>query len=485
MVPMSRFTRRNLLQGAASAPAFAQGTGSPLNVIHIGVDTWGTHHLGAYGHGEYITPNVDRLMAKSARFLDAYPQALPTLPARRAIYTGRQVFPSMKIAQPDDPVKIRGWHQLYADDVTVAEALSQAGYMTAFVSDLYHQFKPGKNFTRGFDSWQFIRGQEWDKLRTAPRGKVDLARYSHPAMPQKSLRKPGAVYQYLLNRQDWKTEDDWLAAQVFRTAENWLRDNVSETQPFYLHIESFSPHEFWDPPEAYYRMYFQKDYNGPTLIHPPASTAKMSPLEVEHAKAMYAGLVTFTDSRIGKFLQTVEQLGLMKNTVIVFVADHGTMMGEQGQLHKGETRLRVQCTNVPLSIYHPRENWAGHKIAGFVSHTDLMPTILDLTGTAAPGRVTGESLRPLMTENLASKREFALTGWGEHASIRTPEWNYHARWSAGPKFEELYDRGRDPLELKSAAEAHPKVCAEFRKQLEDYVAAGWAVTKGRFHSEVS
>lgn len=482
---MSNFSRRRLLQGAAGAPAFAQASGGPLNVIHIGVDTWGTHHTAAYGHPEYITPNVDRLLAKSAMFLDAYPQALPTIPARRVIYTGRQVFPSIKVAQPDDTVKIRGWHQLYADDVTIAETLSRAGYVTGFVSDLFHQFKPGKNFTRGFDSWQFIRGQEGDKLRTAPRGKVDLSRYSHPALPQKATRKPGGIYQYLLNRQDWKTEDDWLAAQVFRTAESWLRDNVTEMQPFYLHIESFSPHEYWDPPEDYYRMYFKKDYNGPKLIYPPQSTARMSPLEVEHAKAMYAGLVTFTDARIGRFLRTVEELGLMSNTVIVFVADHGTMMGEQNQLHKGETRMRVQCTNVPLGIYHPRENWAGRKIRGYVSHMDLVPTILDLTGVPAPGRVTGESLRPLVAGDRGSNREFAITGWGEHASIRTPEWNYHARWSPGPKFEELYDLAADPLELRSIAAGKPAVCTAFKEKLDAYVSAGWAVTKGRFHIEES
>jgi arylsulfatase A-like enzyme len=186
--------------------------------------------------------------------------------------------------------------------------------------------------------------------------------------------------QYLLNRQDWKTEKDWLAAQVFDTASRWLDDNAAENQPFYLHIESFSPHEFWDPPEDYYRIYMKKDYRGPRLIQPPAVTTRMSPLEVEHAKALYAGLVTFTDACIGRFLGRVEQLGLMKNTLIVFVADHGTMMGEQGQLHKGETRLRVQCTNVPLAVYHPTLNWAGRKLRGYVQHHDLMPTVLERLG---------------------------------------------------------------------------------------------------------
>ncbi len=483
---MSKLSRRELLQSAASAPALAQAAGGPLNLIHIGVDTWGTHHLGAYGHEFYKTPHADSLIAKSARFLDAYPQALPTIPARRAIYTGRQVFPSLLVAQPDDQVRIRGWHQMYVEDVTLSETLQAAGYTTAIVSDLYHQFKPGKNFTRGFDSWQWIRGQEADRLRTGNRAKIDLAAHMHRSQPSQKTKKAAGVFQYLLNRQDWKTEDDWLAAQVFDTAERWLKENAGENRPFYLHIESFSPHEFWDPPESFYRMYMKKDYNGPRLIHPPPITKNMTALEVEHAVAMYAGLVSFTDARIGRLLQAVERLGLMDDTVIVFMADHGTMMGEQGQLHKGETRLRAQCTNVPLAIRHPRENWAGRKIGGYVSHVDLAPTMLDVLGVKAPARMTGESLRPLIAGNAASTRGEAITGWGEHASIRTPEWNYIGRWSPGkPAFEELYDLKADPLELSNAAAANPAVCERFRKRLATYVEEGWAVTKGNFHAMLS
>jgi len=471
-----------MLAGAAAPAALAQADAArPLNLIHIGVDTWGAHHLGVYGHPEYRTPHVDALFAKSAMFMDAYPQALPTLPARRVLYTGRQVFPSLKFVQPDDQVRIRGWHPLYAEDVTLAETLAGTGYVTSIVSDLYHQFKPGKNFNRGFDCWNWIRGQEADRFRSAPRARIDLGRYSHASQPIPRGPKPTGVYQYLVNRQDWKTEEDWLAAQVFNTASHWLRANAAESQPFYLHIESFSPHEFWDPPEAWYRRYFTRDYNGPTLIHPPLSTARMTPLEVEHAQAMYKGFVSFVDDRIGRFLSTVESLGLMSNTIIVFVADHGTMMGEQGQLHKGETRLRTQCTQVPLAIYHPRRPWAGRRIGGFVQHTDLFPTVLDLVGVKAPARVTGESLVPLVEESRASKRDWIVTGWGEHVSFRTPEWNYIQRWSEGtPGFEELYTLKSDPLELKPLRTGHESMRADFRQRLGRFIEESWSVTKGGF-----
>ena len=373
---MSDFSRRTVLAGTAGLAAAAaspaqQGTqaGERLNLIHIGVDTWGAEWLGCFGHPTVRTPNVDALAAKSAVFTEAFPEVLPTLPARRGIYTGRRIFPSDMVLQRDDQVRIRGWHPLFSEDVTISETLKAAGYVTSFISDVYHQFKPDKNFHRGFDAWHWVRGQEADRVETGPRNAIRLADYLHASQPG-----PGPL-QYLLNRREWKTEEDWTCAQVFREGARWLRNNTGN-QPFYLHLESFSPHEHWDPPEDYYRAYMQGDYKGPRLIAPPPVTKNMTPLQVEHVRALYAGLVTFVDARIGKFLREVEAQGLMRNTIIVFVADHGTLMGEQGQLHKGETRLRTQVTNVPLFLYHPNRPWAGKRVGGFVQHTDLATTLL-------------------------------------------------------------------------------------------------------------
>lgn len=366
---------------------------------------------------------------------------------------------------------------MYAEDVTISETLHAAGYTTAIVSDLYHQFKPGKNFQRGFASWRWIRGQEQDRLESGPRKAIDMSRYRHAS------QKGDGALQYLLNRRHWKTDDDWLAAQVFRQAGQWLDNNVDENQPFYLHIESFSPHEYWDAPDDYYRLYMKSDYKGPKLIMPPDSTKVLSPVEVEHVRALYAGLVTFVDAQIGKFLAHVESLGLMKNTLIVFVADHGTMMGEQGQIHKAETRIRTQVTHTPLLVYHPQQQWEG-RIRGFVQHTDVMPTVLETIGVPAPARVTGVSLKPLIEARGTSNRMEVVTGWGEHAAVRTPEWCYVARWSAGPPFEQLYDLKDDPEELKNVLESNPVVAAEYRAKLKRYVDGGWQITKGSFAKNI-
>ena len=83
-------------------------------------------------------------------------QNMKPLSQRRSIYTGRRIFPSDLILQRDDQVKIRGWHPLFTEDVTMSDTLKSAGYTTALISDIYHQFKPDKNFHRGFDSWRWI-----------------------------------------------------------------------------------------------------------------------------------------------------------------------------------------------------------------------------------------------------------------------------------------------------------------------------------------
>ncbi len=480
------------LQATPRAPQTPKPPQQPparLNLIYVVVDTWGTHWLGCYGNHNVRTPNVDALAAKAALLEEAYPEALPTIPVRRSLYTGRRIFPGDLVLQRDDQVKIRGWHPLYAEDVTLAETLRDAGYMTGLVTDVYHQFKPDKNFHRGFGSWRYIRGQESDRLESGPRSAIHLPDYLHPSQlkgldwsSSTTALAPAysGVMQYLLNRREWKTEEDWLASQVFREAAHWLENNAAENQPFYLHIESFSPHEYWDPPEEYYRMYMKSDYRGPRLISPPLTTQDMSAAEVEHVRALYGGYVTFVDSRIGNLLRSVEQLGLMRNTVIVFTADHGTMMGEQGQLHKGETRLRTQVTHVPLIVYHPQRAWAGRRPKGFVWHTDIMPTVLETLGIAVPQRVTGESVHALIESQQGSRREMIITGWGEHGAVRTPEWCYVGRWSQGPAFHELYDLRRDPDELRNVAAARPVVVNEFKAKLSEHVDSGWALTRGGF-----
>ena len=477
-------TRREFLTATAAVTAapLVRGADAPAkkpNIIHINVDTWSAWWLGCYGNASIRTPNLDALAARSCIFLDAYAECLYTIPMRRVLYTGRRAFPGVMVKQWDD-VAFRAWHPLFVEDVTMAETLLNAGYLTALVSDVFHQFKTEKNFHRGFLSWQWIRGQQIDRYKTGPGKGIDVRNFLHPSQYANSGSGGGAgsFGQYLVNRQFWRTDDDLPAAQVFSTAAQWLEDNVESPRPLYLHVESFAPHPFWDPPDDYYRLYMKSDYKGPKLIYPPDNATLLSPVELEHARSLYFGYVTFVDAQIGKFLARADKLGLMRNTLISFTADHGVMLGERGVIHKGENTLQTQVTRVPLIFYTP---WGGEsRIKGLVQHTDWMPTMCELAGVNIPGRVTGQSLKPLIDIGDSSKREWIVGGFHNHGFIRTPEWMYTGRFNSGDAFENLYDIQKDPQELTDILQRQPALRDKFRAQLKDYAASGWEITKGSF-----
>jgi len=483
---VNQISRRGLLGGIAGAvaakPSPAQKASAVryakdnrLNVIFVVFDTWSTHWMGCYGGEVAWTPSVDALAAKSAVFVDAYPENLYTPPARRSIYTGRQTFPSERWQMWNLPVQ-RGWHPLFVEDVTLSEKLLDVNWTTALVSDLGHSFQPGFNYHRGFKSWRWVRGQEVDQFETGPTKGINPRDFLHES--QKTIPAAGLFMLYLVSRQFRRTEDDWAVAQTFDQASSWLERNVEDNQPFYLHVESYSPHEYWDPPDEYYRLYMKSNYDGPRLIQAPDSTSVLTPVELEHVRALYSGLVTFTDLRFGRFLAKIEQLGLMENTIIVVTSDHGGLLGEQGVIHKSEGTLRTQVTNVPLIVYYPLENLGGRRVKGFVQHIDIVPTILELLGAEIPSRVTGQSFKEALWSGTASKRDSIITGAGNFGSIRTPEFNYIGRWNAGPNAEQVYDLKKDPLELTNIVSSQSSLAAACRQKLTSYVEESWQITRG-------
>ena len=133
------------------------------NVILVISDSFRKDHLGCYGNSWIHTPNLDKFSKESAIFMRTYPESLPTIPARRAIYTGKRVFPFRKYDLRKDILSRRpGWEPLSNEDISISEVFRLSGYRTALIGDNYHLFEPGMNFNRGFLEWIFIRGQEND-----------------------------------------------------------------------------------------------------------------------------------------------------------------------------------------------------------------------------------------------------------------------------------------------------------------------------------
>jgi hypothetical protein len=121
--------------------------GNDLNLIVLVSDSFRADNLAAYGSTWVDTPNLNDFAKESIVFDSYYPEGLPTIPLRRQLYTGRRIFPTHLYFQQDS-VKLAGWHELFLEDVTLAETLLAAGYQTALIADLPHLFKPGRNFQR-------------------------------------------------------------------------------------------------------------------------------------------------------------------------------------------------------------------------------------------------------------------------------------------------------------------------------------------------
>lgn len=449
-----------------------------MNLLVLCTDTFRADYLGCYGNTWVETPYLDKLAKEGVRFTDCYGEGLPTLPARRVLYTGRRIFPFLSRPQKSDQVQLPGWHPMFDEDVTLAEWLSERGYITGLISDLYHQMKPGKNFHRGFSSWEWVRGQEVDPVVPTRIGDVDLSRYVHPHIPADSPVRH-MIAQYLNNRSWWKSEADHYAAQVMRKAADWIR-NYGRKKPWLLWVESFDPHEPWDAPAEFVDKYCP-NYDGLELLWPPGLTSQCTETEFERVKAHYAGECTHVDKWCGHVLDTLDSLKLRDDTVVVFTSDHGTMMGEQGQIHKGHDRLRIQVTQSPLIIRPPDNAHAGKAIDGFVQHHDLMPTLLNLLGESVPDRCNGENFWPLVTgDKTGGLRDAAISAFGWYASVRTNDWNYQAAWTPPPGQitpPELYDRRTDPEELVNAIEQHPDAARELQARLDEALKDG-STTEG-------
>ena len=461
---------------------FTQGRGESrhMNLVLIVSDTLRWDYLGFYGNEWIETPNLDSLASESAIFVEAYAEGLPTLPARRSILTGRVVSPARYIRQLSDAVQNYGWHPLFDQDVTAAEWLQTKGYCSGFVTDVYHMMKPGKNYHRGFDYWEWIRGQEGDMYALRDKKQVwDMLEQT--TCGAESMGEDHWAVQHLMLRQDWQSDADTSVARVMNTAARWL-ENYTLDKPFFLYVDCFDPHEPRDPPAEYAEAYYA-DYHGYYGVCPPGSVSDVTDEQFECIKAAYAGEVTLVDAWVGHLLATLAEEDLMDDTLIVFTSDHGTMMGEQGELHKGESRLRNQCTRVPLLIRHPGGELAGEEIEGLVQHHDILPTALGVMGLDVPQRATGSNIWPMALGEQEPERDSVFIGWSRYCSVRTRDWNlviplWEEFLGDAEPVRELYDLRNDPEELTNVIEDHADVARELAELAQSYIERQGPLTVG-------
>jgi arylsulfatase A-like enzyme len=431
-----------------------------LNLIVIMLDTMRYDMVNHVGADFIKTPNMDRLARESIIFDNCFAEGLPTLPVRRAMFTGMRSFPWRFDEEPSGMwPTLRGWHRIPSNHTTIAEILLKAGYTTGLVGDTLHMFKMGGNFQRGFSSYDWIRGQESDSYRTGPLSAVDLPKYSKPGAAEQQLKM---LTQYLLNIQDRRGEDDYFAARVFSRAERWLEDNI-DNGPFFLWVDSFDPHEPWDPPPGYADQYAPSP-GGPELIQAGAQDCETDG-ERERVKALYYGEVTFVDKCVGRFLDKIDALGLRDNSIVMLVSDHGTQLFEHGGLHKAGVTMFPWETQLLWFIRHPMEDRRDQHVEGFVQDHDLFPTALRLLGLEH-GPMDGRDAWTLTTGDCGGLRDHVITGFQDFASVRDNEWNYIIDFASAEAKPRLFNHLSDPHERRNVSSEHPDVLARQQARLE-------------------
>jgi len=408
-----------------------------LNIIQIVSDTLRRDFLGCYGNERIHTKHLDNFAKESLVFDKAYVASWPTIPHRRDLFTGRYAFTysawSFQGGEPNLP----------RDEIILSQTLRQDGFTTMIIGDTYHLFRDCHGFDRGFDGWLWIRGQEGDRYMT------------HPTKDSKE-RQDVLGTQYLRNVSMRRFEKDYFVAQTMDAAVKWLELNYDQHEKFFLHIDTFDPHEPWDPPKWYTDMYDPgwKGGDVPGIAYAPhrqTIASELSEDELNHLKALYAGEVTLVDRWVGKLLQKIEDLGLFEDTVVIFTTDHGTFLGEHNRIGKWD--LYEEVAHIPLMIRTPDSMGSiCGRCEALVQVPDIMPTILELAGTQIPDTVEGKSLLPLIRGERTWKREIAVSGL---RTVTSKEWSLMVARKPtpdkpGPELQpELYHLSTDPKQTRN------------------------------------
>jgi len=468
-----------------------------MNVIVLMNDTFRRDHIGAYGNGWIHTPNLDRFAEQSAVFDRFYIASYPTIPNRWDVATGRYGFP------------IRGWEPLAPEDVTVAQLLGQAGYTTQLIYDPpqigYHNF----DYTRGFDAWWWVRGQHADPYMTDP----DIAQ---PVGAQyHKCKNVSAMRLYRRNQGVQRYDRDHKVARIAQAACDWLETN-HRLDRFALFVDMWDPHEPFDPPWYDLARYADPEYEGDSIIYPPYGRSTfMSGDEAAHVRALYAGQVTTVDRWVGRILETVERLGLDRETLVMFMTDHGHLFGEhdlEGKPGGQLGNLYEITTRIPLMVRHPDGLGAGKRVQGIAQPVDILPTIMDVAGGSGPvagdpfgpsnivvdaptgdaGEVAGRSLWPLVNGDSDAVRDHAVSGrfpavvegrmhqpgvghlfdgWVgsdrvvEALTVSETDWAMICSPKGRPS--ELYDLKADPGQMNNVIDQHPdRAKAMYAKAVE-------------------
>ena len=414
------------------------------NVLFIAIDDLNDWVGYLEGHPMVKTPNIDRLAAMGVGFTNAHAQSPLCNPSRTSFLTGlRPTTTGIYALGP--------WFrtlQEFKDHVTLPQYFERNGYQTLTTGKIYHDaFPPQEDRRDGpeFTKWGF-------KGSFLPRPAETIVKNSgHPLIDW------GVFPQEDSQQDDWKVAE-WAIEQL---------KNPPKEDPFFLSVGFRHPHVPLYATQKWFDLYPDTDELLPVVraddrkdipffswyLHWELPEPRLAWLMMNHewrAKVRgYLASVSFVDMLVGRLLDTLEQEGLMDNTIIVLLSDHGYHLGSKEVT--GKNTLWHESTRVPLIFAGSGVNEKGKQSNQPVELLDIFPTLIDLASLEANNSIEGHSLKPILTD-VSHQRAWpaiASHGPGNHAVI-TDQWRF-IQYADGS--EELYNIIEDPYEWKNLAQA--------------------------------
>lgn len=429
--------------------------GEKQNIILIVSDDHGQWAMGAYGHKELNTPNLDYLAATGVQMDNAFTPIPVCSPARASLFTGR--LPSQHgmhdyLASGDPEIGDRVWLQ---DETTLAQLLAAEGYEAGYCGKWHmgndEQVQPG------FDTW-FTLGHDYPVDHGGSHRYVDNGRY--------------------------RVMEGYKTRNITEQALHFLRQRDSR-RPFFLVIGYTATHSPWcDHPQR-----LVDAYRGCSFADVPDDCAypfgrqnlestfptRENPKE---ALAQYYASVSQIDEAAGQILDELEALGLREDTLLVYTSDHGLCCGHHGIWGKGNGTLPLnmveESIRIPMLFNQPSRLQGGQRRAEFVDHLDLFQTLAAYAGIELPQdpapNYPGRSFLSLL-DNSAAIPDWRREQYGEYGPlrmIRSERYKLLLRYPDG--LHELFDLWTDPREIVNLYQErqYETLIAELTAKIEGY-----------------
>ena len=423
------------------------------NILMLLTDQHRWDSLGA-NTGLVKTPHLDTLARDGVRFTNAYTCNPLCSPARGSIITGQYPHEHKVIVNTGDFNGL-SW-RLDPSRPTFFSRLKKAGYNVGYCGKWH--LGPRENVPPGVDRWYHM-GLYYQMLRDLG---IDWTMWEED---KKTMTGPNATFYSKLPIAEELAPAAWVADRAIDAIDELAAKNA----PFCVYASWYGPHFPITIPEPYFSMYdhesivqpanFDEDFAGKPRIQ--AKERRRWNAEImtwpkwRKAVARYRGFCTFIDHHIGRILERLRVLDEYDNTLIIFTADHGAMMGSHRMFNKG-FHFYEETVRIPFAARLPG-GVNGAVDEHFISNVDICPTILDFAGASMIEPMHGMSLIPLLHgQTPPSWRDAAFTQFhGYETTLYTQRMlrtKKHKYCYNPADIDELYDLETDPHELENLAE---------------------------------